>query len=417
MFVLTTDGLHNVVDDDTIGRLAAEGGLEQAAARLVERGAGAPDHRQRHGGRHPGRIAAGPAAPNGWRRSIRHNDWMTRAGSLRRSCSRGSARRRPAAAPRSADGRPAATTAGGARRRAGDRSPAAAVCPAERRVVFLGDSLTAGLGLPIEDAYPSIIERRLQARGQGWTVVNAGVSGDTSAGGLRRLDWALDGGAAVVVVALGANDGLRGLPVDDLARNLDAIVSRAKASGATVVLAGMEAPPNTGADYTRPLPRGLSGGRRPSPGDAAAVPARRRGRRRGVQPGRRHPPESAGRAARRRPRLADARADDRGAREGRHRMIALRGVSKTVDSGGRPLTILHPLDLTVPDGQFLAIVGPSGSGKTTLLGLMAGLDAPTTGTDRQSAAPTSPRSTRTRWRRCAARASASSSSSSTSCRR
>ena len=61
-------------------------------------------------------------------------------------------------------------------------------------------------------------------------------------------------------------------------------------------------------------------------------------------------------------------------------MIALRGVSKTVDSGGRPLTILHPLDLTVPDGQFLAIVGPSGSGKTTLLGLMAGLDAPTTGT-------------------------------------
>lgn len=127
---------------------------------------------------------------------------------------------------------------------------AAAPVAATRRLVFLGDSLTAGLGLPIDDAFPSLIARRLEARGQGWTVVNAGVSGDTTAGGLRRLDWALDGGADVVVVALGGNDGLRGLPVDDLARNLDAIVGKAKASGAAVVLAGMEAPPNTGPDYT-----------------------------------------------------------------------------------------------------------------------------------------------------------------------
>ena len=88
-------------------------------------------------------------------------------------------------------------------------------------------------------------------------MVNAGVSGDTSAGGVRRLDWALEGGAAVVVVALGANDGLRGLPVDDLARNLDAIVGQAKAAGAAVVLAGMEAPPNTGPDYTRGFRAGL----------------------------------------------------------------------------------------------------------------------------------------------------------------
>jgi acyl-CoA thioesterase I len=120
-----------------------------------------------------------------------------------------------------------------------------------RRLVFLGDSLTAGLGLPIEQSYPSLIAEKLEARGGGWTVVNAGVSGDTTAGGVRRLDWALDGGADVVVVALGGNDGLRGLPVDDLARNLDAIVARAKGSGAAVVLAGMEAPPNTGPDYTR----------------------------------------------------------------------------------------------------------------------------------------------------------------------
>jgi acyl-CoA thioesterase-1 len=82
-------------------------------------------------------------------------------------------------------------------------------------------------------------------------VVNAGVSGDTSAGGLRRLDWSLEGGAAVVVIALGGNDALRGLPAPDLERNLDEAVQRAQTAGARVVLAGMEAPPNTGPDYTR----------------------------------------------------------------------------------------------------------------------------------------------------------------------
>jgi acyl-CoA thioesterase-1 len=131
-------------------------------------------------------------------------------------------------------------------------APAAATHAAPtRRLVFLGDSLTAGLGLPIEQAFPALIGEKLESRGGGWTVVNAGVSGDTTAGGVRRLEWSLDGGADVVVVALGGNDGLRGLPVEELARNLDAIVARAKASGAAVVLAGMEAPPNTGPDYTR----------------------------------------------------------------------------------------------------------------------------------------------------------------------
>ncbi len=129
-------------------------------------------------------------------------------------------------------------------------APAVTAVAATRRLVFLGDSLTAGLGLPIDDAFPSLIARRLEGRDQGWTVVNAGVSGDTTAGGLRRLDWALDGGADVVVVALGGNDGLRGLPLEQLASNLDAIVGKAKAHGAAVVLAGMEAPPNTGPDYT-----------------------------------------------------------------------------------------------------------------------------------------------------------------------
>lgn len=129
-------------------------------------------------------------------------------------------------------------------------APAATPVTAARRVVFLGDSLTAGLGLPIEQAYPSLVARKLEARNKGWTVVNAGVSGDTSAGGVRRLDWSLNGGAAILVVALGGNDALRGLPPADLERNLDAIVSRAVTAGARVLLAGMEAPPNNGPEYT-----------------------------------------------------------------------------------------------------------------------------------------------------------------------
>lgn len=121
---------------------------------------------------------------------------------------------------------------------------------ASRRVLFLGDSLTSGLGLPLEQAYPTLIAKKLASRGKGWTVVNAGVSGDTSAGGARRLVWSLQGGAAILVVALGANDGLRGLPPDDLARNLDSIITTAQSSGTRVLLAGMEAPPNNGPEYT-----------------------------------------------------------------------------------------------------------------------------------------------------------------------
>jgi len=132
--------------------------------------------------------------------------------------------------------------------------PPADAAPAESgarpRIVFLGDSLTAGLGLAREDAVPSLVQARLDAEGYAYEVVNAGVSGDTSAGGLRRLDWALDGEVAVLVVELGANDGLRGLPVAQMKQNLDEIVSRAKARGITVVLTGMEAPPNYGPFYT-----------------------------------------------------------------------------------------------------------------------------------------------------------------------
>jgi len=118
------------------------------------------------------------------------------------------------------------------------------------RVLVLGDSLTAGLGLDPSQAYPAILQQRIDAAGLGYEVVNAGVSGDTSAGGLSRLDWSLAEDVRVVIVALGANDGLRGLPVEELRRNLDAIITRAQAKKAAVILAGMEAPPNFGRAYT-----------------------------------------------------------------------------------------------------------------------------------------------------------------------
>lgn len=118
------------------------------------------------------------------------------------------------------------------------------------RIVFLGDSLTAGYGLARDQSVPALLQRRLDREGYAYEVVNAGVSGDTSAGGLSRLDWSLDGEVALLVVELGANDGLRGLPVSAMKSNLDAIITRARARGITVVLTGMEAPPNYGAAYT-----------------------------------------------------------------------------------------------------------------------------------------------------------------------
>ena len=124
-----------------------------------------------------------------------------------------------------------------------------ATAEARPRIVILGDSLTAGLGLAPEQAYPTLLQRRLDAEGLKYQVVNAGVSGDTSAGGLSRLDWALEGDVRVLVVALGGNDGLRGLPVEELKRNLSDIIERAQARRVHVVLAGMEAPPNFGQAY------------------------------------------------------------------------------------------------------------------------------------------------------------------------
>jgi acyl-CoA thioesterase-1 len=137
-------------------------------------------------------------------------------------------------------------------------APSAPAATARRRIVFLGDSLTAGYGLDRDQSVPSLVQTRLDQAGFDYEVVNAGVSGDTTAGGLSRLEWSLQGDVAVLVVELGANDGLRGLPVRSMKQNLDRIIRTAKARGITVLLTGMEAPPNYGASYTSEFRRVFS---------------------------------------------------------------------------------------------------------------------------------------------------------------
>lgn len=132
------------------------------------------------------------------------------------------------------------------------RSVSRVTPPPERPlVVYLGNSLAAGLGLPEEDAYPAQLERMLAERGLSVRTVNAGVSGDTSAGGLSRVDWLLRLEPGVLLLELGANDALRGLAPEVTEANLRRIVDAARQAGATVVLAGMKVPPNYGADYAR----------------------------------------------------------------------------------------------------------------------------------------------------------------------
>jgi len=142
-----------------------------------------------------------------------------------------------------ARGDPARAGAGGAT--TSERTP-------QPTVLFVGTSLTAGLGLEPDSAYPQRLQRRADSLGLGWRFVNAGLSGETSAGALRRIDWLLRGAADVVVLETGANDGLRGLDVDSTRRNIEAIVAKVRAAkpDATIVLVQMEAPPNLGASYT-----------------------------------------------------------------------------------------------------------------------------------------------------------------------
>jgi acyl-CoA thioesterase I len=118
------------------------------------------------------------------------------------------------------------------------------------RLLVLGDSLSAGYNIQAREAFPVRLEAALRASGVDVTVVNAGVSGDTSAGGLSRVDWALgQRPPEFALVALGANDGLRGIDVDAMERNLDRILERLKARGVKPMLAGMLAPPNMGTEY------------------------------------------------------------------------------------------------------------------------------------------------------------------------
>jgi len=129
-----------------------------------------------------------------------------------------------------------------------------ATTPAQKnlpKIVALGDSLTAGYGLSLHESYPALLQEQLKRDGYEYEVVNAGVSGDTTAGGLRRLDWALAGDVRFVILELGANDILRGLPTSEMRNNLAQIIQRSRARGAQVLLAGMLAPTNSGADYGR----------------------------------------------------------------------------------------------------------------------------------------------------------------------
>jgi acyl-CoA thioesterase I len=119
------------------------------------------------------------------------------------------------------------------------------------RIVVLGDSLVAGFGIKPSEAFPAQLERALKERGHAVEVINAGVSGDTTAGGLERLRWAVPEHTGAVILELGANDALRGLDPGRAKANLDKIITTLKASGAEVLLAGMLAPRNLGVGYTR----------------------------------------------------------------------------------------------------------------------------------------------------------------------
>lgn len=132
-------------------------------------------------------------------------------------------------------------------------APAATPRPDTSKVVlFLGTSLTAGLGVGVDQAYPAVVQSLIDSAGLPYRVSNAGISGETSAGGVRRLDWLLQSPLDVLVLELGANDGLRGLSVERMRSNLDSIISltRKRYPGSGLVILGMQAPPNLGDRYT-----------------------------------------------------------------------------------------------------------------------------------------------------------------------
>ena len=118
-------------------------------------------------------------------------------------------------------------------------------------ILAFGDSLTAGFGVGPNDSYPARLQRLLNEKGYHYKVINAGVSGDTTAGGASRIDWVLQHKPEIVIIELGANDGLRGLSISEMRKNLGAIIETCRKNGARVLLAGMEITPNLGAEYSR----------------------------------------------------------------------------------------------------------------------------------------------------------------------
>ena len=137
--------------------------------------------------------------------------------------------------------------------RAGDSAIPAPPAGNAPTIVFLGTSITAGLGVDPDQAYPAVIQRMLDSAGFRYQVINAGVSGETSAGALSRIDWILRRAPAVLVIETGANDGLRGQSPDAVRKNIQAIIDRTRerAPGAEIILAGMQAFPNLGGEYVR----------------------------------------------------------------------------------------------------------------------------------------------------------------------
>jgi len=128
-----------------------------------------------------------------------------------------------------------------------------AVAVEQKNMVFFGDSITAGYGLDPDEAYPSLVQKKIDAAGLPWRVVNAGLSGDTTAGGLRRLDWILRQKVSLIVIELGANDGLRGIAPDVTQANLKKIIERirSRVPEAIIVLAGMQVPTNLGPEHSK----------------------------------------------------------------------------------------------------------------------------------------------------------------------
>lgn len=129
----------------------------------------------------------------------------------------------------------------------------AGVAAEQKTLLFIGDSLTAGYGLDPDEAYPALVQKKIEAAGLPWRVVNAGLSGDTTAGGLRRLDWILRQKVGMIVIELGANDGLRGIAPEVTQANLKKIIERIRSSvpAAAIVLAGMQVPTNLGPEHTK----------------------------------------------------------------------------------------------------------------------------------------------------------------------